>query len=557
MAHIGAAGSGSNAAALKVAGRTVAVVLGAVAAIAGRDTMNHDGVSYLDLADAYLRGDWGAALSGYWSPLYAWILAVAMGLAAPTPRWEYTLVHVVNFAIYLLALACFEVLIKEFIASYRERVSVDAVPHWVWWACGYSLFVSVALTLITIRVVTPDMGLAAAVFMASALLLRIQRGDASLATWVCFGGLLGLSYLAKGAMFLVSFSFLASSLWSPGPLSRRLRHASAACLAFACVAAPLVVSLSIAKGRLTFGDTGRIAYAVYVNGQELVRPTGGTLRHPLRTSLESPRVFEYGAPIAATYAPWYDPSYWHEGERVRLDLGDQIRASATTLAALCRLFLDPWAQLNWTAGVLLLFATAPPSSRRAGRVVALLPSVVPAAAAAGLYMLVYLEPRYLAPFLPLVWLSVVSCLRWPTSEGARTTAAIVIAAIAATSTAAALSVSVWPPRADYRSTPEYWQAAEALLRRGVAHGDRVAAITDRTVGVGGAFVARLSRTPIVAELEGSRAFATATPVRRGEIIAALLQPGVRAILARGEPPPSVPAVRWTRLGETSYYVYVR
>ena len=557
MAPLGAAPPGPNTAVLRRIGRSVAVVLGAVAALAGRDTMNHDGVSYLDLADAYLRGDWGAALSGYWSPLYAWVLAAAMGLAAPTPRWEYTVVHIVNFAIYLLALACFEVLIKEFIASDRKGVAADALPRWVWWACGYSLFVSLSLTLITIRVATPDMCLAAAVFMASALLLRIQRGDATGSTWVCFGGLLGLSYLTKGAMFLVSVAFLASTLWSPGPLSRRIRRASAAGLAFACVAAPLVVSLSIAKGRLTFGDTGRIAYAVYVNGDELVRPTGGALRHPLRTSLESPRIFEYAAPIAATYPPWYDPSYWHEGERVRLEMGDQMRASAATLAALCRLFLDPWAQLNWTAGVLLLFATAPSPSRRAGRLVAFAPAVVPTAAAAGLYMLVYLEPRYLAPFLPLFWLPVLSCLRWPRAHGARTTAAIVIAAIAVTSAIVALSVSVWPQRADYRSTPEYWRAAQALHRSGVGPGDRVAAISDRTVGVGGAFVARLSRTRIVAELDGFHAFQAATPARRGEIIRALLKPGVRAILARGEPPPSVPALRWTRLGETSYYVYVR
>ena len=34
--------------------------------------MISDGVSYLDIGDAYFRGDWKAAVNAYWSPVYSW-----------------------------------------------------------------------------------------------------------------------------------------------------------------------------------------------------------------------------------------------------------------------------------------------------------------------------------------------------------------------------------------------------------------------------------------------------------------------------------------------------
>ena len=38
------------------------------------DQINPDGVAYLRIAGYYLAGDVGKAVSGYWSPLYSWLL---------------------------------------------------------------------------------------------------------------------------------------------------------------------------------------------------------------------------------------------------------------------------------------------------------------------------------------------------------------------------------------------------------------------------------------------------------------------------------------------------
>src|SRR3972149_2593335 len=55
-----------------------------------RDLFDPEGISYLDIADAYLRGDWQAALTGLWSPMYSWLVAVMMVLFTPLAFWELT-----------------------------------------------------------------------------------------------------------------------------------------------------------------------------------------------------------------------------------------------------------------------------------------------------------------------------------------------------------------------------------------------------------------------------------------------------------------------------------
>ena len=42
--------------------------------IASRFSLNVDGVSYLDLGHALWTREWNAAVNGYWSPLYAWLI---------------------------------------------------------------------------------------------------------------------------------------------------------------------------------------------------------------------------------------------------------------------------------------------------------------------------------------------------------------------------------------------------------------------------------------------------------------------------------------------------
>ena len=57
----------------------VILVLGLLQAWAGRHSMQSDGISYLDMGDAIVRGDWRMALNGYWSPFIPFCSALANG----------------------------------------------------------------------------------------------------------------------------------------------------------------------------------------------------------------------------------------------------------------------------------------------------------------------------------------------------------------------------------------------------------------------------------------------------------------------------------------------
>ena len=141
----------------------------------------------------------------------------AMVVANPSIQWEFPLVHLVNFMIYLGTFVCFEFFWHQ-LGRY-QRISVWGesfiiLPEWTWLALGYSLFLWSSLSLIQVWAVTPDMLMAAFVYLAAGLVLRIRIGSASWGTFVGLGVVLGLGYLAKAVMFPLAFIFLGVAFFS-------------------------------------------------------------------------------------------------------------------------------------------------------------------------------------------------------------------------------------------------------------------------------------------------------------------------------------------------------
>src|SRR5205085_8652428 len=104
----------------RAAGWTLALVAGALQAWAGRFPIGEDGLSYLEIASAYLRADWHNAVSAYWSPMYSLVLAGLLGITQPGRFLESTVVHVGSFLIYVCALAAFEFLLRSLLIVHRQ-----------------------------------------------------------------------------------------------------------------------------------------------------------------------------------------------------------------------------------------------------------------------------------------------------------------------------------------------------------------------------------------------------------------------------------------------------
>ncbi len=538
--------------------------LGAVQAWICRYCMISDGVSYLDIGDAYMRRDWAMAINAYWSPLYSWCLGLALYLLKPSIWWEFPTVHIVNFIIYVGALFCFRFFLHSVLRSLREESTAAAddsvpLPEDALLALGYSLFLWCSLVLIDVGRVTPDLLVAGIVFLIGGYLVEL-RVHPSYGKFALFGTLNGAAYLGKSIMFPVGFGFLAILLFSGKRSKARILGVLLSAVVFLAVSAPFIVALSKAKGRFTFGDTGKLAYAAMVSpGTPQIHwqgepAGGGTPRHATRQILDDPPVFEFGEPVGGTYAPWGDPSYWNEGVKPSFHLKAQLRVLLQSAFVYEKLLLG---QLGLLAGVLIFAFIGGKPTRKA--IVSNWPLLAAAVLSLAAYSLVLVITRYVGASLVLLWVAIFAGLRLPKDDKLERIAKYVAAAVAIS---IALSVAAHLVDQGYTnmtvgaepSPKDQLIAALGLERMGLRAGDKVA-----VVGYGNLnHWARLGRFRIVAEAAASglpaREFWASSPERRALAYERLSSTGARAVIA-WNPPASAKEPRWKKISDTNYYAY--
>lgn len=551
---------------VRVAAWALSLALGFIQAWRSRHTMNPDGVSYLDLADAYVRGDWSAAINAYWSPLYSWVLAGAMLLFRPSPYWEFTVVHLVNFGVYVLSLGAFDLLVKEIIRTRREapgmasQKSPTADDEWAWWVLGYALFLWSALGVIGLTVVTPDMCVAALAYLAAAILVRLRNPAASWWVSLALGVTLGFGYLAKAAMFPLTLVFIVAGVvaWR---VSRAIavRRAVVAVVGFAAVALPFIVALSVTKGYPTWGAVGKLAYVWCVDGSRPSPPcdddsTDYGIVQATRQISQAPDVYEFGAPIGGTYPPWYDPSHWYPDVEIRLlpvRMASKLLIHSLEYLRLAAPIVAVLLVVAWVAGR---------SAVTASGVRPFVPLMLPASAALVMYGVVYIQPRYLGPFLVLVSLGAFAAVRPPDERSGNRLlggAAIALGAVLVTPLLVSLSLNalvlITQPQLAGRSAHRQWQVAEELRRAGVRPGDAVAAIGNELAPAW----ARLARVRVVAQMPAGEAdlFWASDSAARSGMTRLLASTGARAIVTSSLPAWASRGA-WRAVDATSYSVFL-
>jgi hypothetical protein len=543
----------------------IVILLGLLQTWAARHQMNPDGIAYLDMGDAWWRGDWKTAINGYWSPLYACVVGLVLRILNPSPYWEFSVVHLVNFVIYLAAFWSFDFFWRAMLDRRRmqtaERSAPGEVtwPAWAWLMLGYTLFIWSSTFLVDVATVSPDLSVAALVYLGAGLLLRIREGRASWLTFALFGAVLGLAYLAKTAMFPMAFVFLAVSLFCVRPLRSAAPRVGLALATFLVVVSPFIMTLSRAKGRLTIGDSGKLVYAF---GMDDRVNTGhwhgevagsGTPRHGPKKTFDVPAVYEFATSSRVTDSRAYDPSYWHEGLRIQFNLKRQIVGFAWGLLNYYHLFFELQATL--VTGVLILFWMSRKGGSGSGGVARNWHILIPAAAAMGMYSLIAVQPRYVGPFMLLFWAALLSRVRLPESpESRRLLASVTVATTVMIGCAVARSTVPALSRLPLHLPHTDWEVAEGLKTMGVQAGDKVAYVG----ATNQAFWARLGRVRIIAEIPDSDAarFWEADSSVRSKVLEVLARPGAKALITE-KVPRSVAASRlgWVRIGKTDYYAH--
>jgi 4-amino-4-deoxy-L-arabinose transferase-like glycosyltransferase len=543
---------------VRIAAWCLLLLAGLIETVFSRHAMQDDGINYLDMGDAIVRGDWHMALNGIWSPLYPFLQGLALRIIKPSSYSQFTVVHGVNFLIYVFALACFDFLLRVAVDRPGARgvaARAGRLPKWAVFAVSYSVFLWSSLSAITLQKVTPDLLMAGFLYLAAALLLQIWSRPQKLSRFVLLGVALGLGYLAKSPMFPLAFLFFALAWIGTSSWRKAAPRVFAALLAFLAVSGPWFIALSHAKGRLMFSDTARFNYVLHVNGagpdwyfRDLGTATGHFV-HPVRQIFDAPPVYEFAAPVPGTSPVAYDPSYWSQGAVPQASLKTELQVIHHWLRYYFDIFLS--SQTVLLLGFLVL-CLLPGRELFFKQLTAQWQVWVIGLAGLAMYALVHAELRYVAAFFTLCWVGLFSGLRMPSSRHGRRLASLVTLVVVVVMAApAVMTVARQLKQTIQRPPHDQWQVAEDLHRLGVAPGDRVARLPAHF----GLAWARLLGVTDVAEIpiEHSSDFWCAKPETQAQLFEALRRVGVTAIVAEQSDPLCPPGPGWQKLGDGTYH----
>jgi len=553
------AGSRRNLRLLRAFFWLATIVTGFLQAWSVRFWLSPDATNYLDIATAYLRGDWENAVNAYWSPLFCWLLALSLRVLHPGPYWESTLLHLLNFAALLVSLLSFEFFFRAFLRARKQwgwsGGESEALPELGWWALGYALFLSTSLFVLSAAISTPDVWVAVLTYFVAGLILRICTNGGSWGLFAALGFALGFAYLAKSFYSPMSFVFLLTAWLAAGNPRKTMKYAALGLVAFLLVAGPWVTVLSRAKHRLTFGDVGRLALAVTVD--DLPQPYfwqgengTGIPQHPVRKLLAKPRLFEFAAPVGGSYPPGFDPSYWMEGAEPHFSVRGQLRVLRQSFGTFFQFLVD---QVEYGVAVLFLFFLALGALDWAAPFRKQWLLWVPSLVACLMYAVVLVEGRYVAPFILLLWVAAFSCLFGSASHLSRRGALALVFALLSITGLRAAKTAV-PGVSTVFSAPQNidFEVAEGLQKLGIQPGDKVAGLSR----VAEAHWARLAGVKIVSEipLGDEGVFWSAAPEEKRKVFSVFAATGAVAVVTK-DPPPYAIKEGWIPLGNTSFYAY--
>jgi hypothetical protein len=522
-----------------------ALVFGYLELWSNRFYMGNDGVSYLDIADAYLRGDWHTAFNSSWSPLYAWLIGLDFLILRPPAHWEYTAVQLLNFFIYALTVIGFEFFLRQLVAwrQFRDDLGIRLV--------AYALFLWSSLILIGTWTTNADMLVAAFVYFGLGLSIRLRMQESqSLRDSVLLGVLLGAGYWSKEFFFPVSLVILAILA-----TTTRWQRVLIAALVFGGLSLPVIAINSLAAGHPSIGETGKVNYAWNVDGVVIRWWQGGPARagqplHPPRIVLDSPRIYEFGGVYPnATYPIWYDFAYWYQGLHAWFGVHRQAAAIRTNLHWLLKLLVRDGGGflLGWVI-CFVIYRKRTPVLRN---LATMWPAFIPAIIAIVLYLVVHIESRYIGSFVAVVMLTAFSSLEMkePRLAACIATAGLAWAIAFAPEPATGAHFFPWQSPA----TNVAWEAAAGLQDLGLHPNDKVASVCYSNAK--NVLWARLARVHIVAEPDWSVSFWRLNDPDQQRVLAALKKTGATFAVSDTPPPDLARAASWRQVGNTTFYAY--
>jgi 4-amino-4-deoxy-L-arabinose transferase-like glycosyltransferase len=519
-------------------------------ALAAREPLNADAVSYLNMADSYLRGGWHGLVNGYWSPAYPFLLALVLKVFRPSPFHHSLAVHLFAVFSLLVALVSFEYLLSVFFA-YREQFSEEpceaggeAISDEAVWLMGYALFFWITTFLTPPYLEQPDILAFILYLLACALCMQLSYRQ-EWWRYALLGLVLGLSYLTKAVMFPLGFVFLFALFlqkfqWRVFP---RLVLSTAVVVA---VSFPLCLALTQSKGRFTFGDAGTVNYR-HIMGFEGQGLPPTVIPRPLAT----PHIQEYSDILqSGTYPPWADPSHNFKGAPFQFNFWRQINRTHVVLRDYFNIYVEKLGVLDCGLLVLIFWGGARLFARRFRQHVVLW---FPAIVGLALYGTMRVEWRFLAGFTIALFAACIASIRiTDLPNNAKLTGVVALAVSSLLFAQAGVEAGHEAIRLFGHTQHPDWQVATTLHQMGIGAGDRASYMGYGLADHGWAYVAGVK---IVSEVptEDTLSFWAANHERRDEVLDWLASTGAKVFVTRDVPSTAMP-MGWRKAGDTDYYM---
>lgn len=449
-----------------------------------RHQMNPDGISYLDIADAYLKRS-PDAINAYWSPAYSWLMAVFLWAFKPSLYWEFPLVHLANLFIFIFTFVSFGFFMKTFI-QYLESIhkSTDTVTYAHICLFGYVLFTWSMMHSISIDLVTPDLMLNGLIYLVFVLLLKIKMNpQAPFASYIFFGLVLGASYLCKSVMFVLAFCFIG--LLFSGRAYRQKTKLMSCLIAFVLMTSPLVYQISKKEHGFTFGTSAKQNYYQFVTNYYSDK----------RASVDGFQTYSTAAKSASM--PFhYEPD--SREARISFDIKKQCAALVRNLKVyyhICYPILAPFFIFVFFIGFSKPVLT---------KLNFLLPVIIPSLFGLMIYLFVLVEPRYVGIFIVTLCLAVFSAFVLKGPVKTYRLSQFCIALILVLLLPAYISSGLYFKTAVMSSSvPGYIHVVEVMMANSIQPGDKVAYVGQKSRYQ---YWARLAHVQIAASMDDSRQF---------------------------------------------------
>jgi hypothetical protein len=532
-----------------------------------------DSVSYLDIARSIAEGHCGAVVNAYWSPGYPILLSVFLWLFRPNAFWECPLAHFANVCIFVGTLASFQLFWKEAWMLHKNHAGQGNVPipEAAFWILGYSMFAVATLNLAPVSRVGPDLLVAGFCCIAGWCVFRFRRAPGYMRA-LTLGMVLALGYYAKAPFFPIGLVIILSACAMRPASGRTVLLWGTALSAFLLACSPFAAALSIAQGRLTFGDSARLAHAFYIDGVQHYQhwqggPAGaGIAIHPTRQLNDFPEVYEFAAKNMGTYPPWFDPIYWNAGITPHFRWKMQVKVLASNMLLELQLIVESCAAL--VCAVIILAFVCNHRRRWTTRFLNFWFLWLPGAAAFLMFALIHVEARFFGGWLIMLLTSAICASALPNEAGAERVAGYIAMAalvIAVASVVSQVSQEALGPEHAAARNPRNALIATFLLDHSLRPGDLVAVIGYANE----AYWAHLARLTIVAEVPARITSHQSYPAldfwesgreQQQKALAIIEQTGAKAVIAGSQmsalgSAPSVLPQSWKKIDGTDACVY--